>query len=173
MGGEHAAARDGDRCPAGAGVVALSALLPLSLWVPILDGDEAASDAYMLHYSSERSRERRVERGTTLTLGPGQKLVLATPCRRAYFAWRRFIDDSGQQGINRAWFRNVGAGRSSDLIHAADAIAFRRWPGERHYTYVDPNRVSANAGYCFKMAGWRFCGRTQERGLHVLERLAA
>lgn len=151
----------------------MTALLPLAVWVPILDGDPVAATIYDAHYASERSRERRRARGTLLILGPGQKLLLATPCRRALFAWRKFIDDTGQQGVNCAVFANHGAGRSSELIRAADHIADQRWPGERHYTYVDPRRVSANPGFCFKMAGWRFCGRTKKRGLHILERQAA
>lgn len=150
----------------------MSELLPLATWVPILDGDPVAAEIYHAHYSSERSRKRRIERGTMLILGPGQKLVLATPCRRALFAWRVFIDDTGQKGVNCAIFSNRGAGLSSDLIRAADAVADQRWPGERHYTYVDPNKVSANPGFCFKMADWRFCGVTKSRGLHILERPA-
>lgn len=148
----------------------MRALLPLATWVPILDGDPIAAEIYHQNYSSERSRQRRIERGTKLIMGPGQKLLLATPCRRALFGWRVFIDDTGQQGVNCAIFSNRGAGLSSELIRAADAIADRRWPGERHYTYVDPLQVSANPGYCYKMAGWRFCGRTKTRGLHILER---
>lgn len=151
----------------------MSALLPLGIWVPILDGDPIAADIYNQHYASERSRERRIARGTLLIMGPGEKLLLATPCRRALWGWRRFLDDSGQRGINCAVFANFGAGRSSDLVRAADAIADARWPGQRHYTYVDPRRVSANPGFCFKAAGWRFCGMTKARGLHILERAAA
>ncbi|KQM21918.1 hypothetical protein ASE49_00980 [Novosphingobium sp. Leaf2] len=148
----------------------MTALLPLAVWVPILDGDRTAALIYDQHYASERSRARRRDRGTLLILGPGQKLLLSTPCRRALFAWRKFIDDGGQDGVNCAVFANLGAGLSSDLIQAADEIADRRWPGERHYTYVDPRHVSANPGFCFKMAGWRFCGRSSRRGLHILER---
>jgi hypothetical protein len=148
----------------------VSALLPLATWVPILDGDPVAAEIYHQHYSSERSRQRRIERGTLLIMGPGQKLLLATPCRRALFGWRVFIDDTGQRGVNCAIFSNRGAGLSSDLIRAADAIADRRWPGWRHYTFVDPVKVSANPGYCFKMAGWRLVGRTKSRGLLILER---
>lgn len=97
-------------------------------------------------------------------------LPLATPCRRGLFAWRVFIDDTGQRGVNCAIFSNLGAGLSSDLIRAADAIADARWPFQRHYTYVDPRKVSANPGYCFKLADWQFCGVTKTRGLHILER---
>ena len=151
----------------------MTQLLNLAVWVPILDGDPVAAQIYDGHYASERSRERRRQRNTLLILGPGQKLLLSTPCRRALFAWRKFIDDSGQCGVNCTVFANLGAGRSSDLIRAADVIADQKWPGERHYTYVDPRWVSDNPGYCFKMAGWHFCGRTKSRGLHILAREAA
>ena len=61
--------------------------------------------------------------------------------------------------------------QSSNLIRAADVIADIEWPGERHYTYVDPRRVrSSNPGYCFIRAGWDPCGYTRG-GLRILERL--
>ncbi|MCE7797833.1 hypothetical protein LWE61_14875 [Sphingobium sufflavum] len=152
----------------------MNMLLPLATWVPILDGDDIAARIYLEHYASERSRARRIERDTKLIMGPGQKLLLATPCRRALFGWRVFIDDAGQSGVNCAVFSNRGAGRASDLIRAADVIADRRWPGERHYTYVDPRKVGGNPpGNCFRHAGWRECGLTKKRGLLVLERRAA
>lgn len=105
--------------------------------------------------------------------GPGYKLVLSTPCRQALFVWRKFRSMDAQQGVNCAIFRNESSIRSSDLIREADRIADQRWPGERHYTYVNPRHVSDNPGFCFKMAGWQFCGRTKARGLHILERCAA
>jgi hypothetical protein len=88
------------------------------------------------------------------------------------FGWRKFIDDSGQLGINCAVFRNEGPTLSSLLVRQADAIADHVWPGERHYTYVHPAKVrSANPGYNFLAAGWRRCGRTKG-GLLILERPA-
>ena len=49
--------------------------------------------------------------------------------------------------------------------------AWKRWPGERLYTYVDPKKIkSTNPGYCFKVCGWRKCGVTKHRKLHILER---
>lgn len=46
------------------------------------------------------------------------------------------------------------------------------WPRERLYTYVNQHAVaSRNPGYCFLRAGWRKCGKTQRRGLIVLEKL--
>ncbi len=87
------------------------------------------------------------------------------------FVWRRFIDGSGQRGVNCAVFRNEGPHRSSDLIRQADAVADFVWPGERHYTFVNPRAVrSTNPGFCFVAAGWRRCGMTKN-GLLVLERI--
>jgi hypothetical protein len=45
-----------------------------------------------------------------------------------------------------------------------------RWPGERHYTKVDPDKVASGLpGYCFLRAGWRYAGRTKG-DLRILER---
>lgn len=161
----------------------MTALLDLALWVPILDGDASAAAMYERHYSSGRSLLRRQAAGAMLFLGPGQKLVLSTPCRRALFAWRWAKKRAdGQTGIECAVFRNEGAGMASDLIRAADAIADARWPGERHFTYVDPASVAnTNAGRCFARAGWRYVyvrdanrqkrRKTSTRGLYIMERL--
>ena len=67
--------------------------------------------------------------------------------------------------------RVPGGGTSSALIEVADYLAWLRWPGERHYTYVDPTEIrSTNPGFCFIKAGWRRCGMSKA-GLHILERL--
>jgi len=154
-------------------------LLPLATWVPVLDGDAVAVTMYERHYSAARGLARRRARGTTLFLGPGQKLVLMTPCRRALFAWRRErYRRDGQIGVECAIFRNEGAGLSSELISSADLIADRRWPGVRHFTFVDPAETARRRsrggapGQCFIHAGWRQCGETASRGLKILERLA-
>jgi hypothetical protein len=87
----------------------------------------------------------------------------------ALFVWRKFIDDSGQNGVNCAVFRNESQHRSSDMIREAMTWAWQRWPGERLYTTVDPRKIrSTNPGYCFLMAGWRKCGTTKG-GLLILE----
>jgi hypothetical protein len=96
-------------------------------------------------------------------------MVLLTPCARALFVWRKFYSMNNQQGVNCAVFRNEGAGLASDLIKSACQIAWGRWPDERLYTYVNPERVrSSNPGFCFLMAGWRRCGVTQ-KGLYIFE----
>lgn len=87
----------------------------------------------------------------------------------AVFAWRKFIDDSGQRGVNCAVFRNESPHRSSDMIREAMSLAWQRWPGDRLFTMVNSAKIrSTNPGYCFLMAGWRKCGYTKG-GLLVLE----
>lgn len=144
-----------------------------AVWIPVRDGNHTARTIFDRHYSRQRYRDGREP---MQFVGPGFKVVLLTPCARGLFVWRKFIDScidtrtgKPQAGINCSVFRNEGAGLSSDLIRAADAIAFSKWPGERHYTYVDSRRVrSANPGYCFLQAGWQRCGMTKG-GLHILE----
>lgn len=140
------------------------------VWWLTKDSDLDCAELYERHYSRYRYADGR-ERCNDQFVGPGRKLVLRTERGDAMFAWREFIDDSGQDGINCAVFRNESKHRSSDLIRQADAIADAAWPDRRHYTYVDPTKVrSANPGFCFIAAGWRRCGITKG-GLIVLERL--
>jgi hypothetical protein len=137
-------------------------------WIPVRDGNDSARAIFHRHYSHKPYKDGRKP---LLFTGPGGKLVLLWPDARALFVWRRFISGDGQQGINCAVFRNEGASRSSDLIRAADAFADERWPGERHYTYVNPRKIrSTNPGFCFMMAGWRRCGITKHNKLIILER---
>lgn len=139
-------------------------------WIPIKDGDDHARSVFDRHYSRYVYADGRKPK---LFVGPGQKLVLTTPCRRALFVWRKFISGDGQEGVNCAIFRNEGAGLSSYLIRAADVIADLHWPGERHFTYVNPKRIrSTNPGYCFIQAGWRRCGITKHNKLLIFEREA-
>ena len=90
-------------------------------WIPIRDGDPTGMSIFLRHYTA---RERRK---VFQFVGPGEKEVLITQDAKALFVWRKFISDAGETGINCAVFRNEGAGLSSDLILAADAVAARRW----------------------------------------------
>lgn len=138
-------------------------------WCEYRDGNPRGLELYERHYSARRYADGRDRR---LFMGPGEKMVLLTRDATALFGWRKFVDDSGQQGINCSVFRNEGEATSSDLIREAMAIAWLRWPGERLYTYVDPAAVeSSNPGYCFKAAGWSHVGLTKG-GLHILEAVA-
>jgi len=137
------------------------------LWWLTKDGDRDCLDLYERHYSCYQYADGRARK---LFVGPGEKVVLRTAAADAMFVWRKFIDDSGQDGINCAVFRNESDRRSSVLIWQADAIADCLWPDSRHYTYVRAEAVkSTNPGFCFIAAGWKRCGRTKG-GLIVLER---
>lgn len=136
-------------------------------WWLTKDGDTDCLDLFLRHYTARSSRR------IAQFVGPGEHLVLRTERADAMFVWRKFIDDSGQQGINCAVFRNESSIQSSELIRQADAIADFAWPDRRHYTYVDPQKVrSRNPGYCFLQADWRKCGITKA-GLLIFERVQA
>lgn len=140
------------------------------------DGDPRAFALSRRHYThrpyTDGRRSDPRNRARRLFVGPGEKLVLLTADCPALIAWRRFRSRAGESGVDCAIFRNEGSRVSSELLIHAERIAWQRWPGERLYTYVDPLAVkSPNPGYCFKVAGWRFCGRTKKRGLHILEKL--
>jgi hypothetical protein len=140
-------------------------------WYAIKDGAPEAFAMYHRHYSCVKYRRKNRQR---LFVGPGEKIVLMTNDSSALFVWRKFIDKSGQQGVNCAIFRNEHPERylSSDLILEAEQIAWQRWPGERLYTYVNARKIrSVNPGCCFKVAGWTVCGRTVSRKLIILEKL--
>lgn len=134
-------------------------------WILSSDGSPAGYALYRKHYSSAKNKRPKKK----LFVGPGEKLVLLGWMCNAVFAWRKFLDDSGQQGVNCAVFRNESPHRSSDMILEAMDYAWDKWPGERLYTTVNAAKIrSTNPGYCFQMAGWRKCGRTKN-GLLVLE----
>jgi hypothetical protein len=137
------------------------------LWWLTKDGDRSCLALYERHYSAYRYKD---DRKRYQFVGPGESIVLRNTDATALFVWRKFIDDSGQQGVNCAVFRNESGIQSSELIRQADEIADFCWPGERHYTYVSAEKVrSRNPGFCFLMAGWRRCGKTKG-GLIILER---
>lgn len=137
------------------------------VWVPVRDGNITGRAIFDSHYSRAHYADGRSQ---ARYVGPGERVVLLTPCARALLVWRKFISRDLQVGVNCAVFRNEGAGLSSELLRSAMAIAWARWPGQRLYTYVNPRKVaSPNPGYCFKMAGWRLCGVTKVRRLLVLE----
>jgi hypothetical protein len=140
-------------------------------WYVTKDGDRSCLELYERHYSCHHYADGR-ER--VQFVGPGGHIVLRTGAADAMFVWRDYIDDTipRQDGIECAVFRNEAPRRyeSSELVRQADAIADHCWPGERHYTKVNPKAVrSTNPGFCFLKAGWRRAGYTKG-GLLILER---
>lgn len=152
-------------------------LCPGWLWLPAKDGDPRAFAIMRRHYTFQAYQDGRRRAGggyrnRRLFVGPGEKMVLMTANCDALFVWRKFKDDSGQTGVNCAVFRNESPVLASTLILEAEQLAWGRWPGERFYTYVNAGAVrSSNPGYCFKMAGWRVCGRTKAKRLIIMEKL--
>ena len=134
-------------------------------WLGIKDGDPRGLALYKRHYSYRKYADGRQ---TRLFCGPSEKLVLMTTACDALFVWRKFISMDHQTGINCAVFRNESSVPGSILVLEAMDHAWRRWPGERLYTYVTAAKIkSVNPGYCFKLAGWRVFGETA-RGLVIL-----
>jgi len=142
-------------------------------WLGAHDGDPRALALFKRHYSYRR-RAHGQARGNNTFIGQGEKMVLLTLACDALFVWQfsTVPRRSGQEGVCCSVFRNESPCLSSELIQAADEMAWRRWPGQRHYTYINPKKVrSSNPGFCFLKAGWRRCGTNKSGQLIVLERL--
>jgi hypothetical protein len=148
------------------------------MWITTKDGDPAGLELFRRHYSYNQKRDQlkfEFARSASdgLFVGPGEKLVLLTADAKALFVWRkeRYRLD-GQAGVDNAVFRNEGtaAGRASDLIREANQIAWKRWPGERLFSFVDPTRIrhKRDPGRCFVRAGYRRSGLTKS-GLLIFE----
>lgn len=142
-------------------------------WIEVRDGNDTARAIFDRHYSRYFYKDGRKPR---LFVGPGEKMVLVSAEADALCVWRKFISRDDQVGVNCAIFRREGGERASRQLAAARALAWRRWPGERLYTYVDPRGVTPTFragrptwGHCFYQDGWKFCGLTKG-GLHILER---
>lgn len=143
------------------------------IWHEYKDGHPDALALYERHYSAYQYADGRERK---LFCGPGEKTVLMTAERDAVWVWRKFKDDcidertgEPQDGVNCAVFRNEGKTLSSRMVEEAVAIAMDRWPRERLYTYVNPEKIrSKNPGTCFLKAGWKKCGKTKS-GLDILE----
>ncbi len=143
---------------------------PEPIWWLTKDGDKSCLALYERHYSAYEYKDGRAR---FQFVGPGYSIVLRTARADAMFVWRDYIDDTipKQDGIECAVFRNEGKILSSELVRQADAVADHAWPSQRHYTKVNPAAIgSSNPGYCFLMAGWRRCGKTQN-GKLILERM--
>lgn len=145
-------------------------------WLSSHRADPRALALFHRHYSAEKNgRLQKANRHSTSFIGPcADHMVLLTEQCDALFVWQTFSVSrlDAQIGACCAVFRNEGPTLSSVLIEEADELAWTRWPGERHFTYVwDAKVASVNPGYCFKRAGWKTCGRNKDGRLTILERL--
>jgi hypothetical protein len=89
------------------------------------------------------------------------------------FAWRRDhfrLDGQKRESAARSSETRANSSQAtlSDRLMPSLIIC---WPGERHYTFIDAEKVrSTNPGFCFLAAGWKRAGRTK-KGLIILERI--
>ncbi len=110
---------------------------------------------------ADRHYSRRLDKiGSNQVGGVSKNLTLVTPCERALWVTRYMRPGAAFDKLD-AWrcsyFRNEGAGLSSELILEAMAMT-EDWdvrPPDGWVTWIDTRKVaSANPGYCFKQAGW-------------------
>lgn len=144
-------------------------------WLPSHRADPRALALYLRHYSARKNAPYRRRRSLNF-VGPGVPMVLLTRGCDALFVWLKNTVEryDHQEGIICAVFRNEGPLLSSILVAEADDLAWGKWPGERHFTYVDPAEVrrKRDPGRCFRKAGWRPTGDLSQDGKVILERLA-
>lgn len=144
------------------------------MWHRVSNRDPRVIALYNRQYSAARGRKAGRYRGGIA--GNGESITLLTGDGRAVFNWiRQDSRRDGQIGVNCSVFRNEGPALSSELIRAACALAWQRWPGERLWTYVDGDATARRRGRahppgcCFIMAGWTLLPERSRRGLYILE----
>lgn len=127
-----------------------------SHWYGVSKFDPRAVGLYARHYSSKKGGKGVRDWLTRGITSPGESITLLTSDASALFVWlKQKYHGTDQAGVNCAVFRNESSLLSSMLILEAETFACAKWPGERLFTYVDPEMISSrNPGYCFKMAGW-------------------
>lgn len=141
------------------------------LWVPTHGGDPGAKKIHDRHYSKYYYADGRYSPKFT---GVGEHLVLVLPDYTALFVWCRNTIKrmDGQEGICCTVFRNESPFLSSELILEAEQWAWDKWEEPRMFTHINPHKIkSQNPGYCFKMAGWRVCGKTKVNKLIIMEKI--
>jgi hypothetical protein len=117
------------------------------------------------HYS-------RQKKGSRQFAPPGETIILRDAQAMIVFVWNRMLQKRAdhQEGANCTIFRNESNRLSSEIILEAETFAVGRWGEIRGFTYIDRNAIqSLNPGYCFKMAGWKLCGKS-ESGKLLLEK---
>jgi hypothetical protein len=143
-----------------AGVLNEALVLPLcppSTWRVTNRNDPALVALADRHYSRQTPGSKQMG-------APADSLAMVSPCERAGWLsqWTHHPDD-GLLALRCAFFRNEGAGLSSELILAAMQLTEAIWPPDEMavspadgwVTWIKPAEIaSPNPGYCFKVAGW-------------------
>ena len=175
---------------AEAGVLLGKNALTGTYWVPVRDADPRVIALYRRHYSANTKQNHH-----SGIAGPSERMVMLTTDAKALWVWRLIRPPEervstqakpdmrrerrgnkpstyfgGERGIMCSVFRNEGPILSSVLVKEAMTLAWARWPGERLFTYVWDAKVrSVNPGYCYKVVGWRNCGRNKDGRFTMLE----
>ncbi len=104
---------------------------------------------------------------------PSEDLLLRDAMAEMVFGWARQLYRADGFGgwLNCFIFRNESPRKSSEIILEAERCAIHKWGPIRAFTYIDPTKIaSANPGYCFKQAGWKFLRRSPD-GKHILTKV--
>lgn len=153
---------------------------PLERVRPTEDAILAMVRSHYSHRSNVQARPRTAKTGKTWWSN-AKLIVFSDPERTFVFAWQwprvEFLADK-QDGFNNTLFHRSDRCpmKASDIILAAEQAAVAEWGPNRAYTYVDPDEVSHNPGYCYKQAGWTNVRddhgkiRTSRDGKHLLEK---
>lgn len=154
-------------------------------WCLSRDGDPAGYALYRRHYSAAKNNRaaknspakrrhartrRKQQKKQRQFVGPGQSLVLLGTDVLSLLVWQRAkYRQDGQLGINCAVFRNEGKALSSLLIAEASHLAWRKWPEERRFMFVDAQKVrpKRDPARCFRKASWQPVGKSKG-GLLIL-----
>ena len=145
-----------------------------SVWVRSHRADKDALVLADRHYSRQKP-------GTPQFVPPGRCVVFKTVCRRAVWvtSWpfAQYVKHAWAGAWMNSFFRNEGAGLSSDLIREAVAATRFVWPEVPSLglvTFVDAKktRKKRDPGRCYRKAGFAHVGYTKA-GLWAFQLLPA
>lgn len=140
----------------------------LMLWERVTSLDAGLRTLAAAHYSRQTPDSVQLA-------PPGRRVYFATPCRRALWASSRqqFAAPHRLGSWVCTFFRNEGAGLSSELIVTAVAATRFMWgepPSRGMATEIDAGRVrrKRDPGRCYRRAGFLDMGERTKGGLIVL-----
>lgn len=141
-------------------------LLPFDSLMQTGRFDYEAARFYDRHYSRQTC-------GSPQYALPGELLSLRDSLGKVLFVWvkQKYRRDGRAGQLYCAIFRNETSRLSSDIILESERLACAKWGGGLAFTFIDPQQIrSSNPGYCFKVAGWNFVGKSKA-GKHILEKV--